>query len=64
MKMKALVGLSHSEDILGKSDYELPWHTQSEAILKADAELVQSQKELILEESFRIHDGTRRRFND
>lgn len=51
-------GLTSIEEIIGKSDHELPWHEQAELFRADDTEVINSkQAKLNIEEPFTASDG-------
>jgi PAS domain S-box-containing protein len=51
------LGLSSVKDIIGKTDYELPWHEEADILVKNDFLVMESGETLIKEEPVRGKDG-------
>ena len=57
-RLAQCAGLEKATDIIGKSDYELPWKEQAESIIKNDQEVMQSGITRTYEEMGKLPDGT------
>lgn len=51
------LGLSSVEDIIGKADYDLPWHEEADMLVENDSTVMKSGETLIKEEPIRGKDG-------
>ena len=52
-----VVGFSHRDQIIGKTDYELPWSAQADTITATDRAVIQANKEFRVEEQPEICSG-------
>jgi len=50
-------GLSNRKDIVGKTDYDLPWKLQADALRKIDLEVIRTGKSITTEELSTLADG-------
>jgi two-component system aerobic respiration control sensor histidine kinase ArcB len=60
--MLAMAGLQNREQIVGKTDYDLPWRKQANKIRDIDQLVVQNNKTYELEENPLVHEGVLKTF--
>lgn len=53
-----LLGLKSRKEIVGKSDHDLFTQEQADHLVEMDKEIIKTKKEVLVEESGRIHDGS------
>lgn len=51
------LGFSSPKEIIGKTDYELPWYQQAAALQAADQQVMKTQKNYTVEETVILPDG-------
>jgi len=57
-----LAGFANEKDMIGKSDYDMPWCDVADVIRKADALTLSENKTIVLEEYAIVADGTKSAF--
>jgi PAS domain S-box-containing protein len=60
--MLMMTGLESKDQIIGKTDYALPWRKQANKIKEIDKLVVENNKTYELEENPLVHDGTTKNF--
>lgn len=55
--MLQMVGLESLQEIIGKTDYDLPWKKQAGALRKIDQKVIKTGKEITVEESGELING-------
>ena len=60
--MVAMAGLDNRKQIIGKTDFDLPWKDQAEKISRVDKLVISNNKTYKLEESPKIHQGVAKTF--
>ena len=61
-RMEAALGLNSLEDIIGKTDYELPWSEEADTLIKHDNIVISTGETITKEELIRGKDGALRVF--
>jgi two-component system, OmpR family, aerobic respiration control sensor histidine kinase ArcB len=55
--MASSVGLNSKKDVIGKTDYDMPWANQADELIKHDNEVIKSRISLSFEENITTKDG-------
>lgn len=53
-------GFSSSDEMIGKTDYDMPWHIQADYLQEIDHKIMKSERPVLIEEIFELPDGTRK----
>lgn len=53
-------GFNTSADLIGKTDYDMPWSIQAEYLRDIDQSIMRAEKGRVLEELFELPDGTKK----
>lgn len=60
--MMEMVGISRRDDIIGKSDAELPWQKIADKLRETDKRVMSQNEVMQFEEAPNLHDGSQRTF--
>lgn len=55
--MAKMAGLSHPDEVIGKTDRDLPWHESAPALREADEQVIKTGKTITIEETGKLANG-------